>query len=773
MEFEKIKTSDNIEIKTADTLQDEVITAQPAMMSEDMQSIQSAQATQDEEQLTQSAPLIQQDLTENAALVTLSQMQHPAIPVTNTAPSSPQQKLSPVKKSWKQRKSDASHLKEVSKKTQSHEQSGDLTSYAIRQNLIQKQKNDSKKKLVPDYKKDHSTDAPEVKAAFLERFTKEMLGFHFSIDMFTNEYMEKHTADLKELYDRIAAFKLLKKDPANSDFFQNLPDADTQLLQTRMSQLTAFSELLETRFACKCVRLDGQYNTPEEQRAALAKINERETKFINASQQYELEKQARDKALEKLARDKALEQGLQYEKPEEIFTLENTVKLSKEEALSSHSDQLSREKRDQLSKILASCPEMVKQQPYIQAVITAVEDYQKGDRYTVGYTKETQLLQTALRALKDAILANPDEQSEMFLYNLSAYFDEMTNGTLKIPENAEVLDRSGQNPAETGTVSHGGARNALIRKFSYWSDQKDTPLFSHEPAVNDLKQRMVSNCYMLAGTAGLVNLSPEILKSCIKDNMDGTVTVRLYKKVYHPVENPAVPEAAAAPENIQAPLELTGDSEMDEFLEDMDVVGQQIQNARDEEATASYEPVYIKVSKEIPRVAGADALSAGALWMQMIEKACAFLGRGNATGYKSLWYGTGGEFLERLLGIPYTGISMGDPDTLFKEICSARKNQRVFNTGTGSDVGSDDGLNTGHAYTIMGGKEINGKRYVLLRNPYSTMSLEYQEDGKTSRTGHMLDTHSDETYGQFYMEFETFLQKFDSVTYTDLKQRAD
>lgn len=765
MEFEKIQAPQTIEIKAKNATLDETANAQPRLLDDEMQDKQPMQAVQDEALLAQNEPLVQQNLTENAALVTLAHEQHPAIPVTHTAQSTPEQQLPPAKKSWKQKKTDASHLKEVRKKTRSHDQQGDLTSYAMRQNLIQKQKNDAKKKLVPDYKKDYSSESLEVKNAFLNSFTKEMLGVRLDNDMLTDEYMEKHTADLKELYDRIAAFRSLKDDAANDDFFNSLPDADTQLLRTRMHQLITFSDLLATRFACKCVHLDGQYNTPEEQRQALSEVAEREQEFLSATQLYEAKKQEVEAA--------EVPDPL-YVKPEEMFTFENTIKLSREDAIFSYSDQLSRQKRDQLNDILALCSAEIKQEPHMKAVVTAVEDYIKGDRYTAGYTEERELLLTVLQKLENAI--NADLQNELsvaVLYRLQTYFNEMTNGTLQIPQDAEILDYHETEPKETGSVSHGGKRNALIRKFSYWSNQKDTPLFSHEPTVNDLKQRLVSNCYMVAGTAGLVNLSPEILKSCIKDNLDGTVTVRLYQKKYRQDEAPVDPQASAEASEIKETLQPTGDLDIDAFLEEADTMDQQLQETAAREATAYYEPVYIKVSKRIPRVAGADALSAGALWMQMIEKACAFLGRNGATGYKSLWYGEGGNFLERLLGIAPEQQNMAAKDTLFQEICSARKNNKIFNTGTENDVASADGLNAGHAYTIMGGKLINGKPYVLLRNPYSTMSLEYQEDGSKTRTGHMLDTHSDETYGQFYMEYEEFLAKFRSVSCTDLNKASN
>ena len=352
---------------------------------------------------------------------------------------------------------------------------------------------------------------------------------------------------------------------------------------------------------------------------------------------------------------------------------------------------------------------------------------------------------------------------------VNAYFAEVTNGTLQVPEGAQVQDFSHQQPTEQGTIERGAKRNALIRGFSYWSNQKDTPLFSHEPTVNDLKQRMVSNCYMVAGTAGLVNIDPALLKECIRDNMDGTVTVRLFEKYVTEEEKQLEAASKAA---IQAELDALQQKvelgEVDEW--DVDALEFEIK-AKQYVAKQSYRPIYVKVSKEIPRmVGGADALSAGALWMQMIEKACAFVGRDAVKGYKSLWYGEGGAFLERLLGVEPEPVGTANEEQLFDDICNCLQNKVVYNAGTGGGAGKSDGLNAGHAYTVMGGKPVGNQRFVLLRNPYSTMALQQLEDGTKTRTGKHLDTHSDETYGQFYMEFEEFLQKFRNLTRIDLNK---
>lgn len=414
--------------------------------------------------------------------------------------------------------------------------------------------------------------------------------------------------------------------------------------------------------------------------------------------------------------------------------------LTRADAINSHSDRLGAQSRERLAALNRAL-----QESGAADVAETVGAYVEGTRYAVGYTKERQLLKKAVDAVNRGLAADGENEA---LAAVRRYFDEMTNGTLQVPEAGQAegaapvvhFDYRDQVPQESGAAS-GGTRTRILRTFTHWSSQRDTPLFSHEPTVNDLKQRFVSNCYMVAGVAGVVDLDPALIKSCIRDNLDGTVTVRLYE--YQEVQ-----------EAREEPL-LTGDPEIDELLDDAFEVHRVLA------------PVYVTVSKDIPRIGGADVLSAGALWMQMIEKACAFRGRNGATGYGSLWYGEGGKFLTRLFGVEPTPVT--EHDGLFEDILSARERRVVYNAGTPDAVGESDGLNAGHAYTVMGAKEENGTRYVLLRNPYSTMSLR-EEEGKISRTGGMFDRSSDETYGQFYMKYEDFLQKFDRITCTAFRQ---
>ena len=430
-----------------------------------------------------------------------------------------------------------------------------------------------------------------------------------------------------------------------------------------------------------------------------------------------------------------------------------TIRRTREEAISTDSDKLSYQSRDRLAALNRSLQEAGGSPD----TVALIGQYVQGTRYRVGYTRERENLQAARKAVEKALQQENNEQIREALLGVKSYFDTMTNGTLVVPEGAEILDFRNKRPEETGTGQSGATRNALIRKLTYWSDQKDTPLFAHEPTVNDLKQRLVSNCYMMASVAGLVEFSPEILKSCIVDEGD-SVVVRLY-------ERRVVEKAKKQPEEETSVEELTeGELQEDQLGKDL-LDGFEVVDDFEETELA---PIYVRVSKEIPRIAGADALSSGALWMQMIEKACAFVGRNGVKGYQSLWYGEVGSFLERLLGISKEPVETENEDALFEEIRTGKERGYVYHAGSKGTAGKEDGLNGGHAYTVMGAKEIDGKKCILLRNPYSTFSLQYQENGEKTRTGDLINVSSDETYGQFYIEVSDFVRTFERVSRTNI-----
>ena len=403
----------------------------------------------------------------------------------------------------------------------------------------------------------------------------------------------------------------------------------------------------------------------------------------------------------------------------------------------------------------------------------AILAYANVTHYSVGSEAESELLTKVLRLFKEkADLNDPD------IVELKGYLDSITKTGSDIPDwnnipaalrvdaldtdvdlsslTKEEIAKMDKLPKETTAGKEKGSHRSswLNGMFRVWTDlDKDTPLFAHEPTVNDLRQGKVSNCYMLAGTTGLVNYDPKLIKQCIKDNGDGTVTVRLYKE--------------------------------------------------SKRMGAPRVPVFVRVPKRVPKLAmGGEILSSGALWMQLIERACAQVGmfREGRSGYQSLWYGKGDEWLSILTGASgqsvfedgiYTGPKFdasgkviytekevtdaltqekktvkepvpGDIENLFETMTIAKSSKLIFHAGTKDNAAP--GMNSGHAYTVLGTKTVNGKRFVTLRNPYANMSRVENEQGKVSKSTDFTSSVADETCGQFDMPYDEFLDTMQTIS---------
>ena len=483
---------------------------------------------------------------------------------------------------------------------------------------------------------------------------------------------------------------------------------------------------------------------------------------------------------QRLSERKAKEEtGMSEVQSQEAVQEIPTLQMTRFMSVSNYSDRMSKSSRDELRDLnyllMRAGHQAVRKRDkaIAEKVVERVSKYVTGTRYVVGYTRERELLKDAMKSVGNALKSLEKDHGSLeegpekegvrkmiqAMEDIRNYFTEMTNGTLEdVP--ADVVNYYTRKDIEETGKARGRNRTRLINTFRYWSNQKDTPLFAHEPTINDLKQRLVSNCYMVASVTGLVHQDPGLLKQCIRDNGDGTVTVRLYEWQEVEQEKEAEPDEIDEMEDKEtvSATQVTDEAKKNTEL-DIDFEEEEI-------AKRELRPVYIRVIKEIPRIAGADALSAGALWMQMIEKACACVGRNGVKGYRSLWYGNGGDFLERLLGVSPERVPMDNQDQLFEDLCLARQEGYVYNAGTRSKVG--DGLSTGHAYAVLGAEERDGVKYVWLRNPYSNHSLQYQSDGSRGSTKSGIS--SDETYGQFYMKLDDFCKDFTNVTRTNVNK---
>ncbi|KAG6864733.1 hypothetical protein C0991_007475 [Blastosporella zonata] len=171
----------------------------------------------------------------------------------------------------------------------------------------------------------------------------------------------------------------------------------------------------------------------------------------------------------------------------------------------------------------------------------------------------------------------------------------------------------------------------------------------------------------------------------------------------------------------------------------------------------------------------------GETWVPLIEKAYAKL-HGN---YAALSGGQAGEAIEDLTGgvtsFIYTKDIL-DPDTFWtNELCHAN-DTRLFGCSfgvldterSGAQYTQVNGLFGGHAYSILRAVEHNGKRFVVIRNPWGRSEWTGPwSDGSKEWTPEWLQAlpelkHTFGNDGQFLMEYEDFLENWEQIDRTRL-----
>ncbi len=230
-------------------------------------------------------------------------------------------------------------------------------------------------------------------------------------------------------------------------------------------------------------------------------------------------------------------------------------------------------------------------------------------------------------------------------------------------------------------------------------------LFVDGPAPGDVIQGYIGNCYMVAGFAAIAAQSPETIENAVKDNGDGTFTVKFFDR----------PRWNSEPKQV----EVTVDGQLPTRFG-----GLRYGKNRDKTE----------------------------LWVAILEKAYAQW----KGGYEAI--GNGGQtgaVMSALTGRQdtYTWLSPSSShDEIFEQIKAALAEKKGVAAGTHGESRSDMYKGTGvyatHAYSIHSVEEKDGKMYVELRNPW----------GEVEPSGNGPDD------GVFKLEMATFL-KLDSSLY--------
>ena len=590
--------------------------------------------------------------------------------------------------------------------------------------------------------------------------TIEMLSQTKEIDLRTFELdMDKEfNATGDKRVERIPEYKAYLKEVEQKLKSGDFQDDDTdieiaKLFKQKMIQVRAFLRLAEVELEFAKLRAkDGEEN-----------LKDADSMIKNYPDLCERYRKAWDDVRKVYSKDqKNIKEG--YVEIEDERTMPSGIHtLSREEALSTYSDRKSMDARIDLLRSSSTMERKLRGITEVENLNNAIGSYFDKNVYKSGEKAESDALLKVIRASKDAKIQSFKDHPEVKA--LLDKIDSLTKGNLNVPEGVEVIDKShGERPETRGKrkFEHWFAKplEDFYKFFRKWQKPADdTPLFAHEPTVNDLRQGKVSNCWMVAGTCTAINYEPNIIKDCMKDNGDGTVTVRLYKNE----------------KNMPT-------------------------------------PVYIKVTKEVPKLITGGAIhTSGALWMQILEKAAAFLGYSSASnqdenaGYDALWHGKPddwvfaltGRFGDRIIGSSMSstfvdnalfsgevgGFSKQKSDSLsgdghhlrndkfkaelFNQLINARRDGKIFTYGT--KASNTPGMNAGHAYTVVSAGEDADGRFVIMRNPYGNMSAKYKDDGSLCKTDSYISSSMNETCGMFKISYEDFLKNCGGLSMIDMK----
>ncbi len=268
-------------------------------------------------------------------------------------------------------------------------------------------------------------------------------------------------------------------------------------------------------------------------------------------------------------------------------------------------------------------------------------------------------------------------------------------------------------------------KTKALDPYTYKKNDRGAKVFGPDGVkAGDVQQGYIGDCYMASAMSAVAGSKPDAVQQAIKDNKDGTFTVRFFELDYSG-------RKTAHSETVDADLPHYGDM-----------------------------PAYAKSTEKV------DGKQYMELWPSILEKAYAqWKGSYDAMGNG----GIAGDVMTALTGersSQVTTAGAGENDALWTKMKAASDQKKPMTAGTG---GEEDprykdpkaGVYGWHAYTVMGVEEAKEgdktKRYVVCRNPWAKRR-------RNSDAAAVGDTTNDTAGGVFKLEWAEFRRLYDNVT---------
>lgn len=297
------------------------------------------------------------------------------------------------------------------------------------------------------------------------------------------------------------------------------------------------------------------------------------------------------------------------------------------------------------------------------------------------------------RQLREAFIANEDRFEPAAVARMKRFIDTEIS-TLLVDESVS-WNGTGRNNLEDPAVLE---EDKTVLRYEWTRGD----LFKNGPDEGDVVQGMIGDCYLVAAFGAVAAQSPADIQRAIRDNGDGTYSVRFFD------------------------LSFGGRRE-----------------------------VTVTIDGELPvRLGGlryGKCHDRSELWVGILEKAYAkWQGSYDAIGHG----GRAGNVMAALTGRPHSYLPVSpssNPDALFRQVKDCLDQGHSAAAGTHgkdrSDLYKGTGLYANHAYSILGAEEVNGTKYLVLRNPW----------GEVEPKGNGEDD------GVFRLDLATFTKLYPSV----------